>query len=173
MSFAGFHKLTVPSPSPPATRPIAYSSEADSALLQERRLKRSALGQEPTTGSSCASDWKSSLKISRLEEELKERSTAPAIVPAARNGASGAKATSADRAALLMHAMRDRKGSRSGSGSRFVEFRSETCERASKWETKEHESMRYNIQFGPSVIVKWSFHHLIFFVRKKPLYYLF
>jgi hypothetical protein len=55
-----------------------------------------------------------------LAEELKDRSTAPDIVPAARYGASGAIATSADRCALLMHAMRGEgreRGEKKGYGS--------------------------------------------------------
>lgn len=95
----------LPSPRPPATRPKEYSLDADPGFPQERRLKRSLLGQAPTTGSTCESERKSILKISRLAEELKERSTAPVMVPAAKYGASRAKATRADRGALLMHGM--------------------------------------------------------------------
>lgn len=64
--------------------PSENSSETDPSLPHERRLKRSELGQEATTGRSESSDWKSSLKISRFADELKERSTAPAMVPDAR-----------------------------------------------------------------------------------------
>lgn len=87
MSLSGFQMLMDPSTRPPAMSPRENSSAAaaaDPVLLHERRLNRSPLGHSPTTGSSLSSDWKSSLKISRFADELKERSTAPAMVPAAR-----------------------------------------------------------------------------------------
>jgi hypothetical protein len=101
----GFQTPMDPSPNPPATKPSENSSDED-GLDHDSRLNRSGLGTDATHGRSGASDWKSSLNSSRFAEELKDRSTAPAIVPAARYGASGAIATSADRCALLIHAMR-------------------------------------------------------------------
>jgi hypothetical protein len=103
----GFQISMVPSTSPPATRPSENCSEADppAALPHERRLKRSELGASPASGNSRSSDWKSSLKISRLADELKDRSTAPAIVPAATYGASGASATDADLLTPFIHAI--------------------------------------------------------------------
>lgn len=83
--FRGFQIPMLPSPRPPARSPREYSSETDpGGLPHDRRLNRSALGQAPARARSWASDWKSSLKISRVAVELKERSTEPAIVPAAR-----------------------------------------------------------------------------------------
>lgn len=105
----GFQTPMVPSPSPPASKPSENSSD-EAGLDHDSRLNRSGLGTDTARGRSGASDWKSSLNISRFAEELKDRSTAPDIVPAARYGASGAIATSADRCALLMHAMREERG---------------------------------------------------------------
>lgn len=105
---SGFQISMVPSTSPPAMRPSENCSEADPAvaLPQERRLKRSELVDSPTRGSSQSSDWKSSLNISRLADELNDRSTAPAMVPAAMYGESGAKATDADLLIPFMDAIR-------------------------------------------------------------------
>lgn len=107
--------LMDPSTRPPAMSPSENSSAAaaaDPVLLHERRVNRSPLGHSPTTGSSRSSDWKSSLKISRFADELKERSTAPAMVPAARKGESGEKAARADREALFIHAIASSSGDR-------------------------------------------------------------
>lgn len=95
----------LPSTSPPAIKPREYSSLLDPGFPQDNRLKRSLLAHSPTTGSSHSSEWKSNLKISKLADELKDRSTAPAIVPAARWHETGENAADADREAPLMHAM--------------------------------------------------------------------
>lgn len=81
---SGFQTSMVPSTRPPAISPRENSSEPDTFLPHERRLKRSELGDSAMSGRSRSSDWKSSPKISRLAEELKERSTAPAMVPVAK-----------------------------------------------------------------------------------------
>ena len=117
----GFQTPMDPSPSPPASKPSEYSS-GEAGLDHDSRLNRSGLGTDTARGRSGASDWKSSLNISRFAEELKDRSTAPDIVPAARYGASGAIATSADRCALLMHAMRGNREGKRVSGFRFELF---------------------------------------------------
>ncbi|MFS7889552.1 hypothetical protein Hanom_Chr00s000004g01608351 [Helianthus anomalus] len=93
----------LPSTRPPATTPSENSSETDDGdFPHDNRLNGSELGTEPANGRFRSSDWKSSRKISRFAEELNDMSTAPAIVPAARNGASGANATSADLTTSFM-----------------------------------------------------------------------
>nr|GLL34551.1 hypothetical protein Itr_chr09CG01880 [Ipomoea trifida] len=86
----------VPSTRPPAMRPRENSSELGRGFPQDKRLNRSELATEPAKMSSRSSDVKSSSKMSRLAVELNDRSTAPAMVPAARYGASGANAADAD-----------------------------------------------------------------------------
>lgn len=105
ISIRGFQIPIVPSTRPPATSPSENSSEPDVGdFPQDNRLNGSEMGIAPTKGSLRSSDWKSSWKISRFADELNDMSTAPAIVPAAINGASGAKATDADLFTSFMQA---------------------------------------------------------------------
>lgn len=94
-----------PSTRPPATRPSENPSDPAGALPQDSRLNRSELAHSPATGNSRSPDRKLRSKISRLAEELKDRSTAPAMVPAAMYGASGENAAVADLFTPFMHAM--------------------------------------------------------------------
>jgi hypothetical protein len=84
-------------------RPSENSSDPTGDFPHDNRLNRSELIDSPTTGISRSSDWKSSSKISRFADELNDRSTAPAMVPAAMYGASGANAADADLFTPFMH----------------------------------------------------------------------
>lgn len=107
----GFQSPMLPSASPPAMSPNWNSSDSDGAFPHVSRWKRSELGAEPEGYNSLCSlpsrpsGTKSSLKMSRFAEELNCRSTAPAIVPAAKNGPSGAKAAHADLGITFKHSI--------------------------------------------------------------------
>ncbi len=101
MSLAGFQRWMEPSARPPAMTPRGNSSckllpPIAPKVPHDKRLKRSAVTQELSTGRSNSVLAKSSLSNSKLADELKLRSMAPAIVPTAIICAIGANATVAD-----------------------------------------------------------------------------
>jgi hypothetical protein len=101
ISLAGFQRWMEPSARPPAMTPRGNSSckllpPIAPKVPHDKRLKRSAVTQELSTGRSNSVLAKSSLSNSKLADELKLRSMAPAIVPTAIICAIGANATVAD-----------------------------------------------------------------------------
>lgn len=70
-------------------RPSEKSSDPGENFPQDNRLHHLEIIDSPTTGISRSSSWKSSLKISRVTDELNCKSTAPAMVPPPCKGRRG------------------------------------------------------------------------------------
>jgi hypothetical protein len=97
MSLAGFQRWMEPSARPPAMTPRGNSSKLPTPKVpHDKRLKRSTVTHELSTGRSNSVLAKSSFSNSKFADELKLRSMAPAIVPTAIICAIGANATVAD-----------------------------------------------------------------------------
>ncbi len=97
MNLAGFQRWMEPSARPPAMTPRGNSSKLPTPKVpHDKRLKRSTVTHELSTGRSNSVLAKSSFSNSKFADELKLRSMAPAIVPTAIICAIGANATVAD-----------------------------------------------------------------------------